>query len=184
MQFDEKLAAEIVEKNNLPKAYVNKWRFTGRIPDSYFKKNDNRDNRGNIEADKLRSILSSDKLNIETLSRLTKISRGRIENFSHRGDTFNEGEVLSIKKALSEIRISAKKVISFIEKLPRMSVVEEKEVKKIIDIRYFYVQKVCENDRVGAKINEWVRGKRESFPFDTKEFFLQGLLVFIVEISL
>lgn len=181
MTFTEQLAKEIAEKHNLSKSHIAKWRFRNSIPARYFAEKPDALDVLNNEA--IRKVLKSDKINIETISKMAEISRGMVEKFAHDNADFDKNAIITLKKALSEIKINTKKVISFLEKYPRAGAIAEKEVKNIIAARFFFVKNVCNDATAAAKINEWVRGRRNDFPDDVQNIFLTGLLVFTAEIN-
>lgn len=180
MKFDEETAARIAEKNGLKKQNINKWRFNGEIPDRYFPQKADRKDLAEVVS--MRRILKSDKINITALCELAGVRRLFVEKFLVEKYTLSEDETLALKKELSGMKIKVKQIISYLEKLPNRGAMDEKEVKRIIKEKTFFVKNVCEDPLIAIKINEWVRGKRDMFPLDAKNTFLAGLLTFSIEL--
>lgn len=112
MKFEEKKAAEIIEKFNLSKSTLRVWEHRGKIPKKYFNPDfDNSEKINKVKLDRLIKLLLNEKLNLSELSRTADIDKSKLSDVI-RGKSKNitEKEFVRIKRRINEIRIELKKL--------------------------------------------------------------------------
>lgn len=175
MQFDEKKAKELQKRYDLKPAIINKWRYNGRIPDKY--KTDPRILER--ENERLKKVLSNEKLNKTSIALYAGLPRQTIVKFVTGDITLHEQNIIKLKAVLSEVKIELKKIVTALERTSLLRA-SERDIITFLDRKYIHL-KLTVTPEIAAKISKWKNGKRE-FPVEDKNEILTALLILLAEI--
>lgn len=137
MQFEEKKAAEIIEKFNLDEKTVKVWKTRGKIPDKYAEADYKVEKRitGNadkVTADRILSIIKSDEINASTLSELAGIAN--MVDIQRGKSTLTESQLISLKKEINRLKVDIKKALN--QEYLFKKIIVDKRIKYYPILRY------------------------------------------------
>ena len=189
MEFDDKIAADIVDKFGLDKKTINVWKTRNKIPDKYFKEGFSIEKKTKNEyyeqlTKDVKKIFSYGKLNINAFARLVNISNYKFKDFIYKDIMLGDDNFLLVKKAINKIRLDAKLLLEAIQKYQLRDENTQKKVKDFYKRKEIYFYNILEknNDTYG-KIESYCCGRR-TFPDDKVSDIEHALLIFIAELSL
>ena len=187
MIYDEKTATEIISRFNLNGATKKVWYHRGKIPDRYFRgdylvEEKAAGDRDEKDMREIRRILRIGKININSLARILDFNETRLQDVLSKNILMTKREILSLKKAIVNLRNEARVISNDISLCQRnFPETTLKKIKKFLgrsEIKTF----ILLSDRTVAKnISNWVNGNRQLFPSEHNDYFRQVIITFVLE---
>lgn len=184
MTFNEKKAAEIIEKYNLAPGTLTTWRHRDKIPDKYASDLSEEISGENEQqwGENLKRALSTEKINIAALCRLADVNMGRIKDFIRGTGKLYKDDMIALKKAINILRIEMKEALKTVSKKGIMPEVGLKNLKKTVSRSELAWFVIIDRDRsVWNRLDGWINNRRAFFPDQDKEKIASAILVFLAE---
>lgn len=156
MQFDEKKAAEIIQRFGLSETTLKVWRSRGSIPDRYakeqFQKREAITGRADrLKADRVCSILRMNELNIKFFSETLKCSS--LFDISRKKSTFTDSELLEAIKEIKRLRLDVIKTFEMYSPSKVERLLKDKRIKPFVITQCFMQKKELQSIRRNALVS-------------------------------
>jgi hypothetical protein len=188
MNFDEEKAREIVERFGLSESTIKVWKTRGSIPNKYAnpdytqpaKVSGVKDER--LE-ERIKTILSNQKLNKSKLAELAGIDLQRMKGYYSNRVRMTPGDLIELKKAINHLKIDAIKAVN---DLANRQVGFSVTVKRFVEREEVSLQTLLKGDisRYNEVYGRLKKGTEVGTPHPTIAFLRECIAEFITELNI
>lgn len=182
MDFDEKIAIEIIERLSLSDKTLRVWKLRGSIPDKYanaeYKLPVSLDKAGKIIQKRILAVLNSNLINSKVICSLTGVVYQRYTDVNRGKAAFTPDEILALKKEINRLKILIVKTFE------RRS---ESALKLLLESEIIYIRPVLRAASLSdAMYDKCARFKRSECSLNDSDYLQikDAMIKFAMQLSL